>query len=146
MHYVWKCCAMVLIFGLGLFSIADTAYAAIGYVYQNNFVSGHTANGFVETFPAPSLPANCRITSSIGMTINVIGWTWRQCSLLNANMSVIQFQYAGGHAPSGSYTSATFSFGSVPSGTVTYRSEGVHDFNHTGSNPSPWRPYNSATH
>ena len=37
MHYVWKCCAMVLIFGLALFSIADTAYAAIGYVYRQQF-------------------------------------------------------------------------------------------------------------
>lgn len=62
MQYIWKTCAIVLVLGLGLLSAANTAYAAIGYIYQNNFVSGYTANAIVETFPAPSLPANCRIT------------------------------------------------------------------------------------
>lgn len=145
MKHLWKFSILLLVATFSFFYVADTAQAAIGYVYKTNFVSGYTANGLVETFSVAGYPANCRITSSIGININVIGWTWWQCSLLNSSGQVIQYQSGSSRAIYGSYTTATLSFASVPSGTATYRAEGVHDFNHTGSNPSPWRPYNSAT-
>lgn len=116
-------------------------------VSQTNFLSGVTAKGKVEVFPSPeSGDMYCRITSftNPATTINVIGWTWWQCDSLNNSGQVIQSYQRSARAVTASSTQDGFYFPYWWIGSPSkFKASGVHDFNHPGSNPSPWRPYNS---
>lgn len=134
---------MSLFFSL-IFGITPTQ-AGVNTIPRYGFLSGTTAWAMLEAFPAAGSPINCRITSytSPATSINVIGWTWWQCDLLSSG--IVTHTYQGSpRAVSGSSTSALISSSYIPPGVNGYRAIGMHDFNHTGANPSPWRPYHWA--
>ncbi len=131
---------------LSLLLVVKSASAGYSHtVSKAGFLSGVTAYGKVRSFQAPETSNGyCEISSytSSSTTINVIGWTWRQCDMLY-NGTVVDSRNYGGYAPSGSSNTASttwlyaFAYGNG------MKSHGNHDFNHNNSNPSPWRPYNA---
>ena len=120
------------------------AQASSSSVSKSNFLSGVTTQGIVEVFTGlGSNTVSCYLRSSTSPStiINVIGWTWWQCSSLDSSGNIVGTPVSG----SGAFASAssldnwsglTGSF----SGVANVRMEGTHDFNHTGA--SQWQPYN----
>lgn len=139
---------LLLIFGSSLLVVhKGVVHAAQNSILQYNFVGSTTALATVSTNAYP-YHAVCSIQSatSPATTINVIGWTWWQCDLLNGS-SIHGVVYGSPRAISSSSTADNITVYTPPgSGVTGFRSRGTHDFNHTGSNPSPWRPYNSVIH
>lgn len=110
---------------------------------QYGFLGSVTAYANVQSFRSPeSSNGFCYIKSytSPSTTINVIGWTWRQCDILNDG-NVIDSRNWGGSAITGSFNDAPYTWWYAFESGNGLKSHGVHDFNHDGSNPSPWRPY-----
>lgn len=108
------------------------------------FLGGVTAWANVSASSGQSGNGYCRIESytSPSTNINVIGWTWWQCNLLKDGQIIASIPKNGNvkygasnHQDEAIFIDA-FWYGDE------LQTEGVHDFNHTGSNPSPWRPYN----
>lgn len=115
-------------------------------VPQYGFLGGVTAYAKVRSFQGPeSYNGHCEISSytSPATTINVIGWTWWQCErLVNGNYyNHIQKGPRGLPPASSVGDSINWTNALIPP-VNGLKVHGVHDFNHTGSNPSPWRPYN----
>jgi len=121
--------------------VQQVAAGTINTIPRYNFLSGVTAYAEVRSFPS-ELSATCSIRSytSPSTTINVIGWTWWQCDLL-VNGNVISSVNRPGSVKTGS-SHQDFAQFTPPGSYHQIKSHGVHDFNHNGSNPSPWRPYN----
>ena len=114
-------------------------------VSKTNFLSGVTAKGFVEVYPYEQGGIACRVKSytNPATTINIIGWTWWQCDFLNSNNQVISSVARGARTVTASSTEETIYRYPISGNPAKFKTSGVHDFNHTGANPSPWRPYNS---
>jgi hypothetical protein len=133
---------MSLVYGL----TQDNVEAASKTVTKYNFLSGIATHGNMSTVGTAN-QATCNIVSytSPSTTINVIGWTWWQCNIYTNNGVMV---YSGGsRAVTNSSTSQSLSI-QIPAHIQVrgFGAEGVHDFNHSGASPSPWRPYNSVTH
>ncbi len=148
-HPALKITVISLILLLVLIATEQVVWGIGWTVSQPNFLSGVTAKGKVEVFPVPEANTtkwDCRIRSytSPTTTINIIGWTWWQCDSLAANGSIIQSYLRPARAVTASSTEELFHFPNPAWGTpAKFKASGVHDFNHPGSNPSPWRPYNA---
>jgi hypothetical protein len=141
--YLWAL-AVGTIFLLAL--VQQVTAGTINTIPGYGFLNGVTAYAEVRSFPGTNSNANCTIKSytSPATNINVIRWTWRQCDLLK-NGVIIQngSQLFPGSTKNGSSHQALAQFNNLPPGAYSQiKSHGVHDFNHNGSNPSPWRPYN----
>ncbi|MCA9949193.1 MAG: hypothetical protein KDE48_06080 [Anaerolineales bacterium] len=132
-------CTMLLLTQLVFAGTSNTIpkYGFLGsvtaYAKVTSQQSAGSTNGYCQMYSYTN-PAT---------TINVIGWTWWQCDVLDSGNNIISYHYVGGQASSASSKSDSVSMGgafSQPGRKLRIR--GVHDFNHNGSSPSPWRPYN----
>jgi hypothetical protein len=117
----------------------------VNTIPKYGFLGGVTAYAQVRSFHGPeSSNGHCEISSytSPSTTINKIGWTWWQCDRL-VNGNYYDHIHKGPRAitASGTGESIHWSYAFTPP-VNGLKAHGVHDFNHTGSNPSPWRPYN----
>lgn len=118
---------------------------------QYGFLSGVTAYAYIKSLQIPETTnGDCGIKSYTGpaTNINVIGWTWWQCDRLRSDGTIVSSQNFGASVR---YTASTHQTGftwtnAFSGGATKLKAHGVHDFNHTGSNPSPWRPYNVNTY
>lgn len=141
--------AMVLL-TLSLFQMvyATHSYISTNTIPQYGFLGGTTALAEVKSWRIPEGPnAACHIRSytSPATTINVIGWTWWQCDILDASNNIVRTSQAlPPRAVTASSTDSQHYILFTPGG-VKIRTHGTHDFNHNGSQPSPWRPYNLVT-
>jgi hypothetical protein len=122
-------------------------YWSTNTISRNGFLSGVSAHGEVTSnVPAESQNGRCMIKSytSPATTINVIGWTWWQCDVLN-NAYVIVL--TSGPLPPRAVTASSTNteWWIFRDGQPKLRTSGRHDFNHNNSNPSPWRPDNHVT-
>jgi hypothetical protein len=112
------------------------------------FLGGVTAYASIKSLHIPgSSNGDCGIHSytSPATHINVIGWTWWQCDRMYPDGSIAQsIQINGDVKPGGgsSYSDGFTWINAFTGGVTKLKAHGVHDFNHTGSNPSPWQPYN----
>jgi hypothetical protein len=114
---------------------------------QYGFLGSVTANAYIKSLQIPeSTNGDCGIKSytSPATNINVIGWTWWQCDRLRSDGTIVSSQNQGasvGYGTSSHQAGFTWT-NAFSGGTTKLKAHGVHDFNHTGSSPSPWRPYN----
>jgi hypothetical protein len=139
--------SIMMFLTLGVFPMV--AYATHSYIKVNSiprygFLGGTSAHAEVKSARIPEGPhGRCYIKSytSPGTTINVIGWTWWQCDVLDANNNIVNTTQA---LPARAVTASSTQddIGILFTGGVKIKTHGTHDFNHTGSSPSPWRPYN----
>ena len=146
MHKLSKLFLVLLLIALSYGLTQDNVEAASKTVTKYSFLSGVTARGNMSTVGTAN-QATCNIVSytSPATNINVIGWTWWQCNIYTNNNGVMV--YSGGpRAVTNSSTSQSISV-HIPYHIQMrgFGAEGVHDFNHPGASPSPWRPYNSVT-
>lgn len=114
---------------------------------QYGFLGSVTAYAYIKSLQIPeSINGDCGIKSytSPSTNINVIGWTWWQCDRLRTDGTIVSSQNYGAGVLYGasSHQTGFIWTNAFSGGTTKLKAHGVHDFNHTGSNPSPWRPYN----
>lgn len=130
---------------VAIFALLPTQQVTAGSntIPKYGFLGGVTAYAKVSAYQGQSPSGSCSIQSytSPATTINVIGWTWWQCDLL-LNGNVIQSAPGWPRATTGYNTQQTITYPYAFWYGNGLKSHGVHDFNHTGSSPSPWRPYN----
>lgn len=146
-YNIWRR-ALILAFLIAIASTVTVKWVSAGVsntIPRYGFLGGVTAYAQVRSFQGPeSYNGHCEISSytSPSTTINVIGWTWWQCDRL-VNGNYYDGVHRGPRAVTASSTgeSVTWSYAFLPP-VNGLKAHGVHDFNHTGSNPSPWRPYN----
>ncbi|MCP5097908.1 MAG: hypothetical protein GY943_20365 [Chloroflexi bacterium] len=138
---------------ISVFTLLVAQYVSAGSsntIPQYGFLGGTTAYAEIKSFHSPeSSNGYCNIKSytSPSTSINVIGWTWWQCDRLRSNGSIVQSISYGGSAKNDSSNQQGFTWlNAFTGGTTKLKAHGVHDFNHTGSSPSPWRPYNVNTY
>lgn len=128
-----------------LFAVLKVAAGSSNTIPKYGFLGSVTAYAQIRSFPSQQQnSAQCDIRSYTSplTTINVIGWRWWQCDTL-VNGNYYDDVHRGGHAPSASSQSDIISWpGGYAPPVNGLKAHGVHDFNHTGSNPSPWTPYN----
>ena len=146
-HSISKFHTLAFLIAISLLLFTQQVGAGTSTLSKSNFLSGVTAYAKVAANPGYSGSGNCSIKSytSPSTTINIIGWTWWQCDVLQ-NGIVVGSMSLGGRAITSSSTlqSATYLYAFYYGNSI--KAHGVHDFNHTGSNPSPWRPYNSKSY
>lgn len=128
-----------------LLTVQQATAGVSSTVSKSGFLSGVTAYGRVRSFPGQAqYSGTCDILSytSPSTTINVIGWTWWQCDR-RVNGNYYDSVYRGSSAITASSNAASiywpYAFVSPVNSLMAH---GVHDFNHNGSSPSPWQPYN----
>ena len=138
----------LLVIGVLLLSVSTNVFAATyNEIPQYGFLGSVTAYAYVRSLQIPqSANGDCGIKSYTGPStnINVIGWTWWQCDRLRSDGTIVSSQLYGASVLYGASShQAGFTWTNAFSGGATkLKAHGVHDFNHTGSSPSPWRPYN----
>ena len=119
-------------------------------VTRSNFLSGVSAKGVMYSFQSPgSQNGFCQVLSytSPSTNINIIGWTYWQCDLLQNGVVIDSQGFSGAANTNANNKSQSLSWtGAFSQSGRGLRAWGTHDFNHTGSNPSPWRPNNSNTY
>ncbi len=132
-----------------IFSLLITQQVAAGTSKKTKygFLSGVTAYAKISANQGQSASGSCEIRSytSPATTINVIGWTWWQCDLLQ-NGNIVDSAQFGPRALTASSTQQGIIYPYAFWYGNSLKAQGTHDFNHTGSNPSPWRPYNTKTY
>jgi hypothetical protein len=79
--------------------------------------------------------------TSPATVINVIGWTWWQCDILEDGQVIDSITMDGDYRTASSFGDRLEWNDAFLRGNGL-KAHGVHDFNHTNSNPSPWQPYN----
>lgn len=128
-----------------LLTVRQATAGVSSTVSKSGFLSGVTAYGRVRSFSGEAHYSGvCDISSytSPYTTINVIGWTWWQCDR-QVNGSYYDSVPGEASAITASTNSDSiywpYAFVAPVNGLMAH---GVHDFNHDGSSPSPWRPYN----
>lgn len=137
--------------GCLLFVSVLAAYAASSTtVTRTNFLSGVAAKGVMTSLQTPeSQNGFCQVRSytSPSTNINIIGWTYWQCDLLQNGNVIASQGFNGAVSTNANNKSQSLSWtGAFNQSGRGLRAWGTHDFNHNGSNPSPWRPNNSNTY
>ena len=139
---------LVIVTILLSFAVQNAVASQSTTVSKAGFLTGITAKGRMRSFPGqqPGLGiCDVRSYTQPTTTINKIGWTWWQCDRL-VNGNFLDSQHRGPAAITGSDVSQIINWNGAFTGSVNgLRAHGVHDFNHTGSQPSPWQPYNVNT-
>lgn len=145
---IWRKNLLLLALVIVIASNVSANWVAAGIsntIPKYNFLGGVTAYAQVVSSQSPeSSTGVCKIYSytSPSTTINVIGWTWWQCDRL-VNGLFFDHQLFGERGITNSSTQQQLTWpGAFNPPVDGLRSHGVHDFNHNGSNPSPWQPYN----
>jgi hypothetical protein len=119
-------------------------------VTRSNFLPGVSAKGVMTSLQSPeSQNGFCQVRSytSPSTNINVIGWTYWQCDLLQNGNIIVSQGFSGAVSTNANNKSQSLSWaGAFSQSGRGLRAWGTHDFNHSGSNPSPWRPNNSNTY
>ena len=139
----------VLVFAIAtiilLFAVHNAVAGSSNTIPKYGFLGSVTAYAQIRSFPGQQQgSAQCDIRSytSPPTTINVLGWRWWQCDAL-VDGNYYDDQHRDEYAPPGSSASQIISWPGIYVFPVNgFMAHGMHDFNHTGSNPSPWTPYN----
>lgn len=139
---------IIIVVGLLTVPIKVAVASTQTTVTRYPFLSGVYAIGTMYSSQVPeSSTGFCKVKSATvpSTNINVIGWTWWQCDRLRSNGTILQSVTYGGSIKTGasSHEAQMNWSGAFTGEGAGMRAHGVHDFNHTGSSPSPWQPYNA---